>query len=105
MADHPYEGAATARAREDGISDSEAQMLARRLAEAKQRIEELKGYKEAAIKAMSLLFKCTPEIQKVGEMERAYEALMTLKWQCQTEYDAPIDAIKDVRARTEDGQS
>jgi hypothetical protein len=90
MDSHPYEGTATELA-DDGISDSEAQMLAKRLAEAKQRIEQLEGYKEAAIKAMGQLFKC-----EADEMPHAETALMLLKRQCQEEYSCPSEAIDDV---------
>jgi uncharacterized coiled-coil protein SlyX len=66
--------------------------------------QKLEGYKQAAIEAMSLLFKCTPKIFENGRMPQAHEALMTLKSQCQTEYSCPNAAIKDVLHGAEAGQ-
>jgi len=101
MDSHPYEGTATELAQPDtsgnGISDSEAQMLARRLARTKSLTE---AYRRAIAKALRLLYK-----MPVGKRGPAYDARMALKVAIQKEYDSPNDAITDVLDGTEDGQS
>jgi len=97
---HPYEGTATELAQPDrsgnGISDSEAQMLARRLAQTKSLTD---SYRHAIAKALKHLFKCP-----VGDRGPAHEAKMVLKAAIQKEYDSPHDAIIEVLDSTERGK-
>ncbi|WP_103021485.1 hypothetical protein [Salinibacter altiplanensis] len=62
--------------------------------ELRRMVQQLRGYKRAAIEAMDHLFKTSPGIRH--DEPHAHEALMLLKYQCQEEYSCPNEAISDI---------
>lgn len=81
----PHEGTATAyaKARDGGISDSEAQMLAKRLAKAKGRIEELES-----------LLRRAEDVMRAWGFDSEHKTLM----------DDVRTALIEARQRAGDGQ-